>query len=303
MKRFLALALVTVIVASCNDKDKTGQKQTILTGEVTVITDQTLTPIIEDQIAVFENEYQAKFNLISKSEGEVINELLNGSIKVGVLARKLSADEQNVFNQRKIYPKTTQFATDAIAFIRNSADNDSLIALQDVINFINGKPVERIEGLVFDNPNSSTARELATLAKVNSLPENGIFSFNTNAEAIKYISENRRMIGVVGLNWISQTPEDIQKYKSGIKVLSVKSLDGSEYVAPSQSNIAEGKYPLARDLFVVDCQGFAGLGKGFSSFIAGERGQRIILKSGLLPIRIPHRKIITRSQIQKVKSN
>jgi phosphate transport system substrate-binding protein len=36
---------------------------------------------------------------------------------------------------------------------------------------------------------------------------------------------------------------------------------------------------------------------GFGSFITGERGQRIVLKSGLVPIRFPSRKIITRNQI------
>jgi phosphate transport system substrate-binding protein len=31
-------------------------------------------------------------------------------------------------------------------------------------------------------------------------------------------------------------------------------------------------------------------GKGFCSFVAGDVGQRIVLKSGLLPVRIPTRK-------------
>jgi phosphate transport system substrate-binding protein len=36
---------------------------------------------------------------------------------------------------------------------------------------------------------------------------------------------------------------------------------------------------------------------GFASFVGGDVGQRIILKSGLLPIRIPARKFtITKSQ-------
>jgi phosphate transport system substrate-binding protein len=48
---------------------------------------------------------------------------------------------------------------------------------------------------------------------------------------------------------------------------------------------------LARDLYIINCQGYSGLGMGFASFVAGDIGQRIILKSGLLPIRTPGRKI------------
>jgi phosphate transport system substrate-binding protein len=47
---------------------------------------------------------------------------------------------------------------------------------------------------------------------------------------------------------------------------------------------------LARDLYIVNCQGYSGLEWGFTSFVAGDVGQRIVLKSGLLPVRIPTRK-------------
>jgi phosphate transport system substrate-binding protein len=36
---------------------------------------------------------------------------------------------------------------------------------------------------------------------------------------------------------------------------------------------------------------------GFASFVAGDIGQRIILKSGLLPVRIPGRRINIRNKI------
>ena len=36
-------------------------------------------------------------------------------------------------------------------------------------------------------------------------------------------------------------------------------------------------------------ESFTGLGSGFVSFVAGEKGQRIILKSGLIPATMPIR--------------
>jgi len=55
---------------------------------------------------------------------------------------------------------------------------------------------------------------------------------------------------------------------------------------------------LARDLFIINCQGYSGLGMGFASFLAGEIGQRIILKSGMLPKDMPGRKILIKSRIK-----
>jgi phosphate transport system substrate-binding protein len=38
---------------------------------------------------------------------------------------------------------------------------------------------------------------------------------------------------------------------------------------------------------------------GFASFVAGETGQRIILKSGLVPLIMPSRNIVIRKEILK----
>ena len=117
----------------------------------------------------------------------------------------------------------------------------------------------------------------------------------------KFVSENNGMIGVIGVNWISEPSSKMLPYLENINVLSVKALNGSSFVSPTQNNIAEGTYPLARDLFIVNCQGYSGLGMGFASFIAGDVGQRIVLKSGLLPVRVPGRKLNVRNEIENAK--
>ncbi|HEX9979500.1 MAG TPA: substrate-binding domain-containing protein [Flavobacterium sp.] len=296
---FSVLTLAFAVLCCNRNKEDNSAGQTILAGKATIIADETLVPIIEDQIAVFESEYNADITLTAKPEAEVVNALLNDAEQVAILSRNLTDEEKQRFSHKNIIPRITKFAVDAVAFIRNQNSNDTLIALADVISFMKGNEVENIKGLVFDNPNSSTARYLAGLAGLQQVPEKNIYSFGTNTAAIKYLSENQGMVGVVGLNWLLQPPSDIEEELQNIAVLSVKGTNSEEYVFPTQNSLAEGTYPLARDLFVVNCQGFSGLGMGFASFVAGERGQRIILKSGLLPVRIPGRKIIIRNQINK----
>jgi phosphate transport system substrate-binding protein len=291
--------LILVFVLSCNKKDPNAPKSdTILEGKTSILVDESLLPIVEDQLAVFENSYNSKITLLPQSEKEGIISLTNGKADVIFLSRELNKEEQTIFKQKKILPRSTPFAIDAIALIRNKKSNDTLIAMKEVIDFMKGNK-NSIKGLVFDNPNSSSARYLCELAGINSLPQQGVFSFKTNEDVIKYISENDGMVGVVGINWMYQPKRTMQKYVDLVSILSVKGSDNTEYVYPSQDNVAKRKYPLARVLHIINCQGYEGLGMGFSSFVAGEIGQRIILKSGLAPIREPSRNISIRKQIEK----
>ncbi|MFH6997468.1 PstS family phosphate ABC transporter substrate-binding protein [Flavobacterium sp. FlaQc-57] len=301
--KIAGLIVFVFLFAMCNQKSKNeADKETILKGSIDVTVDETVKPIVDDQVAVFEGTYyDAKINVKPKSEAELVNDLLNQKAKVVVMTRGLTKEEIAKFEKIKINPRVTPFATDAIAFISNKGNNDTLIALKTVIDFMQGKSDPKIKGLVFDNPNSSTVRYMKELAKVKEIPVKGVFSFKTNDEVIKFVSENDGMIGIVGVNWLSQPSPNMLDVFKKINVLSVKGLNDDKYYSPTQNDLAEVKYPLARDLFIVNCQGYSGLGMGFASFIAGDIGQRIVLKSGLLPVRTPGRKLKIRNEIIKDK--
>ena len=297
----LGLVVFVFLFAMCNQKSKNeAAKETILKGSLDIAVDETVKQIVDDQVAVFEGTYyDAKIKVQPKSEAEVINDLLNQKAKVAITTRDLTVEEKARFDKSKINPRVTPFAHDAIAFISNKSNNDTLIALKSVIDFMQGKTDGKIKGLVFDNPNSSTVRYMKELAKVNEIPKTGVFSFKTNNEVIKFVSENDGMIGVIGINWFYQPTPDMTETIKKINVLSVKGLNDDKYYSPTQNDLAEVKYPLARDLFIINCQGYNGLGMGFGSFIAGDIGQRIVLKSGLLPVRTPGRKLQIRNKLLK----
>lgn len=296
--KFFVLVSICLLFVMCKHKEENAtNKESILKGSTTVLVDETLLPIVEDQVAVFESSYNAKIKLISKSESEIVLTLLNQKNGIAILSRVLTDNENKIFEQKKINPKTTKFATDAIAFISNKSNNDTLIDLKEVIGFMQGKTYPKIKGIVFDNPNSSTVRYMNTLAGIKSIPEKGVYSFKTNDEVIKFVANNEGMIGVLGVNWLSQPMPEMQQFVNKVNVLRVKDILGKNYYEPSQNNIAEGKYPLTRDLFIINCQGYSGLGMGFASFVAGDIGQRIVLKSGLLPSSVPGRKINIRKEI------
>jgi len=303
-KNFLLLAtlpiFIVVFILSCEKKDSNiSNSDSIIEGQTSIFVDETLMPIVEDQAIIFQTDYNAKLTLLPKSEKESINDLTNKKSGIIVLSRDFNNEEINFFKNNRITPRSTPFAIDAITFIKNTKSNDTLIDLKEVIDYLKGNK-NSIKGLVFDNPNSSTVSYLCKLAKIESLPSEGVFSFKTNDDVIKHVSENDGMIGVVGINWLTQPKAAMQKYVNSVKILSVKTAD-NKYVYPSQENIGSRAYPLARVLYIINCQGYNGLGMGFASFITGEIGQRIITQSGLAPMREPSRNIRIRNQIENKK--
>ena len=302
MKKIVLLVVVSVfsvfaLFVSCKQSETKKEKESILKGKIKILVDETVKPLIEDQIAVFESTYNAKITLVAKSEKELLQSFMKDTSGVVILSRPLDSTEIKFFERSKIKPRVTKFATDAIALISNKKDLDSLIALNDVVSFLKGNSQSRIKGLVFDNPNSSTVRYLTNLSGAQQVPQKEVYSFKSNEEVVKFVAENDGMIGVVGLNWLLQPSSEIKGFLTNINVLNVEGLNKKSYFAPTQNNLAEGTYPLARDLFIVNCQGTTGLGMGFASFLAGEIGQRIVLKSGMLPAVMPGRKILIKNRI------
>jgi phosphate transport system substrate-binding protein len=99
---------------------------------------------------------------------------------------------------------------------------------------------------------------------------------------------------VIGVNWISNKADSLSnKFLQQIKVIGIAiegdNDPGTKFYKPYQAYIAEGSYPFTRDVYCINRQTYTGLAYGFSSFIAGEKGQLIVLHSGLVPAAMPVR--------------
>ncbi|MEH6305005.1 substrate-binding domain-containing protein [Olivibacter sp. CPCC 100613] len=293
------ISIVAISFVACNNAP-TKDTQGILTGRANVLVDETIAPIIEDQIDVFESSYtNAELTMIAKSENEVVRALLKDSAQLAIITRELTEKEAEFFKSKTIYPKTVRFATDAIAIIANKSNPDSTIDANDIIQIMKGQTVAKVKALVFDNANSSTVAYFRNLAGVDKLPDQGVYALKSNREILKYVNENPQSVGVLGINWITQPEAELAPLTEHIKVLGVKNQQGKPgddgYYKPTQSNLALNLYPFTRSLYCINVQGKEAIGLGFSSFLYGERGQRLILKSGLLPDSIPPREIIIRN--------
>ena len=182
----LGIGLVLVVLYSC--KGDSDTKETILTGSTSILVDESILPIIEDQVAVFESQYNATIKLLPQSEKESVQSFVNNKARTIILSRKLNTVERAIFKNRKITPLETSFAIDAIALIKNKNAKDSIQDISEIVEFLKGNPT-KIKGLVFDNANSSTTRYFLELAGLKNMPE---FVYLVVKEKALYpISEDR----------------------------------------------------------------------------------------------------------------
>jgi phosphate transport system substrate-binding protein len=303
IKLFGALfVLVTFVSCELGTKLTKETKETVVTGTTTILVDETILPIVEDVVAVFENEYKnAKINLIAKPEGEIIRLLKEDKSKIAILARNLSRSEMQYYSNKNVIPRITEFGEDAVVFIANHSNALETISIDQFASKLKGTSSKWSSAIVFENPESSTLAFLKSKLAIDTLDSKAVFSMKDSKELIRFIAANKNAVGIVGVNWLLQPSLDIEKEVQNVKILGIHTkgiIDGKPWVKPNQSNIADHSYPWTRKLYLLNFQGAKGLGMGFASYIAGENGQRILLKSGLSPIKFPSREINIKGSIE-----
>lgn len=299
-----AFAGVLALTSSCGG-DPTTQQDTPTTGTISISVDESFQPIIASEISTFEGIYKyANINANYKAEGQVIQDLLNDSTNIAIVSRQLTEEEKAVFDKQNRVPRYTKIAIDAVALITNKQNPDSLVTMEELKQIFNGQvktwkeldedsPLGDIT-IVFDNNNSSTARYVRdSLITGNNLPPN-TFASNSHEALVDYVEENKNALGVIGVNWVSDFDDStVVGFLNKVRVLGISKdpapVTTEEYYQPYQAYIAQEAYPLRRFLYVISTEGRNGLGTGFASYVASDKGQRLILKSGLVPATMPVR--------------
>lgn len=86
---FVGLILFTILLASCNNKkSKDGRADTYSSGAITFASDESFSPVIEEERELFEFTYpEAKLTPIYTNESEAINKLLKGKVWMAITSR------------------------------------------------------------------------------------------------------------------------------------------------------------------------------------------------------------------------
>jgi phosphate transport system substrate-binding protein len=268
-------------------------------GEALFVSDESFAPILDEELYIFKNDNpKAKPTVLYKSENDVVKALLSDSSRFAFLSRDLTADERKALQAHNLPAQVSKFAVDAVAIIVNEASPDTATTVAEIKKMLTGQ-TKTDRSIVFDNPSSSLVRYLKEFTGQNDFKQKNIYALKSNKEVIEYVSKHPDAIGITGFSWINDPDADYADAAKKVRVLAIRDENSktapTAYFRPSQETLYLKQYPLLRYLYIVNCTGRNGLGYGFEHFIASDKGQRIILRSGLLPIAIPERNIMIHS--------
>lgn len=318
-----------LFLSSCHQR--TVRTDTATSGIAQMAVDESFAPIIEAEINVFESLYNdAAIIPIYASEQNIYKSLVDDSIRLIMGTRLLTEQEQTIIQERKQRIRSHKIAIDGIALITHKDNNDTLMTINNIKDIMSGKieswkqinpesPLDTV-AVMFDTPSSSMVRYIR-----DSICDNDPFGKNVKAlssdsasaditrvvshgKVIEYVASHPNALGFVGVNWIAN-PVDTANL-SFIDNINVVSVSNASQATPNNSykpypyqlalelahresprDFPTGGYPLIRDIYIIITDPTGGLPSGFFNFIASDRGQRIILKSGILPANRPVRLI------------
>lgn len=295
--------IMAFVLTSCLSGGTGAVKETPTSGDIKILVDESFKPLIESEAAVFTSLYRnARITPMYKPEVDVVNEFMMDSAKVMVTSRKLSDDQIKYLRDTLIVARTTTFAYDALALVINRENYDSLLKYEEIKNIFSGKitswkeinPKTKLGKIrvIFDSPKSGNIRFFRERFDIKDQLPSNFFAVNSNSEVIDFVERNSDAMGIISVNWISDKDDSTSRsFVKRIKVIAVSKpyLEEDAYYPPKQGNIYDKSYPFIREIYLISRETFSGLGSGFINWACAEQGQRIVLKSGLLPATMPIR--------------
>ncbi|MBK7269664.1 MAG: substrate-binding domain-containing protein [Flavobacteriales bacterium] len=263
-------------------------------GSVLVLADQDLRPMIEDQRRMFEATYEkAQVEVRYLPEAELTRAMLNDSVRAVFGTFRPGGEQEAYFRTRNMTPFTEVVATDAIAVLVHPAGPDSLTleALRELLS--QGTLDGKSRPALFDATGSGVARGLVDSLFGGLAPSALRAAALDGPDAVvARVRDDSAAIGFLGFGLLSDLDDPAcRALLAGVKVCRISSGAGTALL-PTQGTLKDTRYPLRRPVIMLVTEGKSGLGTGFASFVAGHKGQRIILKQGLAPAHTPAREVM-----------
>jgi phosphate transport system substrate-binding protein len=302
---FLFLPILTVFV-SCNRAPNAKEEDTPTTGTIKIAADETTRPLTDAWLASFQELYpQAKIEVTYLPETELFRQFAYDSVFFVIAAREPRKEETDIFEKKYRPAQSTKLAYDAIALVVNNSNSDTMLTIERIFQLLTDKiskwnqlnPESKNKSdvnVLFDGNKSSIVRYFSDTLSGKKITYRRTSVLKSCKEVINAVAKDKNALGFINLAWISDSCDTTDNsFLSSVRVVEVSPPDSSDaggaYYKPFLANLALQRYPFMRSIYALNTEGRVGLATGFAAFMAGEKGQRIVLKGGLLPATMPIR--------------
>lgn len=310
MIKHISFLIIALVAVACNSGSK-APVTTSTSGTITLMCDNSFENIMQQEIDVFEFQYP-KAHILARyiPQKDAIDSLMEFKTRAIVVARDLTDSEKKYLEQNKRLVKSRMIAVDALALIVNPENTIEMISRKEIGDILTGKLTNWNEvepskvgdiKIVFDNENSSTVQYMRD-SLMNGEPfGKNVYAQNSIEGVFQSVKKSKNAIGVIGVSWITSdmrssdvTTEQLVKdlndnsgvnvaqFDNSVKVLKVMG-DTRDAYKPYQQYIYDGRYPLFRQIYMIITSAGGSLEHGFYSFVTGFNGQKLIMKTGVMP--------------------
>jgi phosphate transport system substrate-binding protein len=302
MRNLLSASIfVFLFISACREsKKETKWDDTISTGYIPIACDESFKNLIKAEVEVFEAHFPGAYLFpIYATEAEVVRLLLKDSVRIVLTTRELTQNETLELTQKQRTVRSYIMGFDGVALIANPANKDSIMGLSTIKKILTGEitewsqiypdsPLGKIR-CIFDNKESGVLYYAVQTLLEGKLPYSGLYALNSTSEVIEKVSTMPNAIGLIGFGLLSDnTNSENLAILEKIRLMRVSKEENANLqnsYLPYEGDIKQENYPLWRPIYVLLTDPKSGLSTGFSIFLANEIGQKVLLKSGFLPIR------------------
>lgn len=300
MKKILTILMLLVALVSCTPRVEVDHR--MHEGNIDFCCDESYANVLAQQVFVFTRTNPGAFiDMTRCTERDALNALLEDSVRLITMTRRLTASEKNRILENQLNCNETHIAVDAIAFVVNKNNPDSILTVENIRSILTGEVTQWSElfpqsklgkiQVIFDNRNSSTVRYAVDSICAPDALYNGVAAVDNTLQVVNEVSKRRNAIGVIGAGWINALDSAEVRVRDRVSPVRVKKTLDAKAFGPFQAYIASADYPYFRSIYMINTESNNGLCTGFTIFVAGQRGQKIFEKSNISPARIEERVI------------
>ena len=300
MKKILTILMLLMALVSCTPRVEVDHR--MHEGNIDFCCDESYANVLAQQVFVFTRTNPGAFiDMTRCTERDALNALLEDSVRLITMTRRLTASEKNRILENQLNCNETHIAVDAIAFVVNKNNPDSILTVENIRSILTGEVTQWSElfpqsklgkiQVIFDNRNSSTVRYAVDSICAPDALYNGVAAVDNTLQVVDEVSKRRNAIGVIGAGWINALDSAEVRVRDRVSPVRVKKTPDAKAFGPFQAYIASADYPYFRSIYMINTESNNGLCTGFTIFVAGQRGQKIFEKSNISPARIEERVI------------
>jgi phosphate transport system substrate-binding protein len=294
----VGLTLILGLFLACGNKPNPALEEAYQKAASYFVADESFYPILDEELYYFTTQTLDSITPVYINEQDAVKKVMKLETWLAFTTRDFTPKERQNLIDRKYMPRAIPIAYDGLAIIVNNANPDSCITITDFARILKGEAINWKDiypesklgeiDVVFDNPLSSTVRWCVdSILGGQQFNAKNIGAVNTSAAVIDYVENHKNALGIIGSNWLNDKRDTTNvTFKKNITVMGVSKMKTAEKYnswKPYQYYLYNGNYPLRRTIYALLNDTRNGVPSSFTHFIQLPKGQKIILRSGLLP--------------------